>query len=711
MRSSIDAAELANAGVRPDDAERVAREANAILATHRAAGAGPAAADDAWRELRTSVLADPRLPFEVHLTLYRAVFADRDVRRDGPPPAWTPMQRELREANVARLMAERGLKDYHAFHGWCAENRDAFWQLVLDRTGIRFRRPPTRIRNSAGDEARPEWLPGAELNIAESCFGAKPDRTAIHYASEAGPGLQQLTYAQLEALTNRVANGIEQWGLAARARVALYLPMTPESVALYLGVVKSGRSVVGIADASAPPDLAKRIRISDARLVFTVDSYLRDGKTIPVYPKVGQAQGPPTVVLPSEHDASGARLRPGDRTWDEFLSPTTTFNAVARGPADETNILFSSGTTKDPKAIVWTHTTPIKCIADAWLHHDVHPDDVLAWPTSFGWMMGPWLTYASLALGASMAIYNGAPTSRAFGEFVARAGVTMLGVVPKLVHAWRTNRTMEGLDWSRVRRFSSTGETSNVEDMLWLMQRGGYKPIIEYCGGTEIGGGYLTGTLVQPASPATFTTPALGLDLFVLDEHGRPTDRGEVAIIPPSIGLSNDLLNYDHRREYYEGFFLGPGGRLLRRHGDQLERMGGGYFRHHGRMDDMINLNGVKTSVEELRAVVGAHPAVDDTKPIAVDLAGTGQHVLVVYAIPRDRTQLASAPLRRSLQADFQRLIKEGLNPLLAHVHDVVLVAELPQAGPGKTRTMKEFVRDYQSRLAAREDPRPPAAS
>ena len=81
----------------------------------------------------------------------------------------------------------------------------------------------------------------------------------------------------------------------------------------------------------------------------------------------------------------------------------------------------------------------------------------------------------------------------------------------------------------------------------------GYRPVIEYCGGTEIGGGYLTGTLMQPASPATFSTPALGSDLVLLDEAGRPTDNGEVFLVPPTLGYSLTLLNRDHHEVYFAG--------------------------------------------------------------------------------------------------------------------------------------------------------------
>src|SRR4029077_19776043 len=113
-----------------------------------------------------------------------------------------------------------------------------------------------------------------------------------------------------------------------------------------------------------------------------------------------------------------------------------------------------------------------------------------------------------------------------FGRFVQEAKATMLGVVPSLVKTWRNTGCMEGLDWSAIKVFSSTGECSNAEDMRWLMSLAGGKPVIEYCGGTEIGGGYIVGTVTQPCLPGAFSTPALGLDFVILDVHGNPANAG-----------------------------------------------------------------------------------------------------------------------------------------------------------------------------------------
>ena len=691
--------ELEGYGLDRADAKRLELRIRGAL-SHRPPASTANRQVETWTQVSRILVSEPsvRWNFDLHRDLYRWVYADRN-QEAGPGPAWVPAPADAARSNVGRLMRKRGFSAYSELHRWSVEHREEFWADLVQEFDVVFRRPPQRILARSTDLARPDWFPGAELNIAESCFQADPEKVAILAAWEGSPDQSRLTYRELRRLSARVASGFAALGVGRGERVALFMPMTPESVAIYLGTILAGRCVVGIADTSAPPEFAKRARIAGARAVFTIDAYVRDEKEHGIYEKVVAADGPRAIVLPSHGEQETRTIRAGDVAWEDFLGGGEEFTAVPCRPSDPTNILFSSGTTKDPKAIPWTHVTPIKSAADAFLHHDAQESDVLAWPTSFGWMMGPWLTYASLINGATMALFVGAPHRREFGEFVEHAGVTMLGVVPKLVRSWMTGRTMEGLDWSRIRLLTSTAEPSTPDEMLYLMFLAGYRPIIEYCGGTEIGGGYITGTVVQPCAPSTFTTPALGLDLLILDD-GTPAPRGEVFLIPPSIGLSNELLNYDHFAEYYEGLPQGPNGEVLRRHGDQLERLGGGYYRHHGRIDDMINLNGVKTSAEEIRSAIG-HEAVYDAKPTAVDVDGSGQHVLVIYAVPRDPTQVDSPDFRERLRQDFRRAIKEKLNPLLAHVHDVVLVPELPQAGPGKTRTTKELQRDYLSRIRA----------
>ena len=248
---------------------------------------------------------------------------------------------------------------------------------------------------------------------------------------------------------------------------------------------------------------------------------------------------------------------------------------------------------------------------------------------------------------------------------------------------------MEGLDWSAIKAFSSTGECSHAGDMRWLMGLAGGRPVIEYCGGTEIGGAYITGTVARPCVAGTFNTPALGLDFMILDENRRPAENGEIFLVPPSMGLSCSLLNKDHYKEYFAGAPRGPHGEVLRRHGDQMEALPGGYcgyWRAHGRADDTMNLGGIKVSSAEIERTLRFVPELVETAAVAVSPGG-GPDLLVVYAVSAP----GAAPHKDELHAAMQNSLKLNLNPLFK-IHDVVLVDALPRTASNKV--MHRLLRD-----------------
>jgi acetyl-CoA synthetase len=664
----VTADELTANGLGKPTAAEMAKQVNGLAASYPAT--------ECWRRISKEILT-PDHPFELHRFLYRSVYADWDAAQ-GPPPAWLPPEGSPEATNIGRLMAQRRLDSYEALHAWSVANRDEFWDCMIRTLGIRLNRPYDTVMDVSQGMESPQWLAGAVLNMADSCFNTRGESPAIVCQVEGG-ALASMSYDELNAMTNRVANGLKGRRYGAGDAVACYMPMTAESVAVYLGIVKAGCVAVSIADSFAPDEVNKRLAIANAKGIVTQDVMVRAGKRLPLYEKAVAADGPAAIVLPGEDGPVQADLRDGDTTWEDFLADDDRFDAMPRAPHDWTNILFSSGTTGDPKAIPWTQTTPIKCAVDGYLHHDIRAGDVVAWPTNLGWMMGPWLIYASLVNHATIALYYGAPTGREFVEFVEKAGVTMLGVVPSLVKAWRNGDGTAGADWSAIRAFSSTGECSNVDDMLFLMSRAGYKPVIEYCGGTEIGGGYITGTVVQPAAPATFSTPALGIDLVLLDEDGGETDNGEVFLVPPSIGLSTELMNRDHHDEYFDGTPPGPHGELLRRHGDQIERLGGGYYRAHGRTDDTMNLGGIKVSSAEIERTLNRVEGIHETAAIGVADKAGGPARLVVYAVLMPEADRDEDALKDALQ----REIKGHLNPLF-RLHDLVIVDALPRTASNK---------------------------
>jgi acetyl-CoA synthetase len=590
-------------------------------------------------------------------------------------PAWLPTPEQIARANVTALARELGLASYSELHRWSTENREQYWERSIARLGIQFRQAYAKIMDRTRP-MQPRWLVDAKLNIIDSCFQADENATAIVQAGE--EGAPAWTYKELHRQVARVANGLAAMGIMPGDAIGVVMPMTANSIAIYLGVIAAGAAVVSIADSFAAEEIAVRFRLAAVKRVFTQDVVHWGGRLLALYEKVAAANAPPTVVVNAISDRK-TQLRSGDVQFEKFLSANERLSSIARDPHDPINILFSSGTTGEPKAIPWDHTTPIKCAADAHFHQDVHPGDVTCWPTNLGWMMGPWLIFATLINRATMALYPDAPTTATFGKFVQDAGVTMLGLVPSLVRAWRQSGCMRGLDWSRIRAFSSTGECSNPDDMLYLMHLAGNRPVIEYCGGTEIGGAYVTGTVVQPCVPSTFTTPALGTDFVLLDENLKPANKGEVFLDGPSIGLSTRLLNRDNDATYYMDTPPGKGGMPLRRHGDELEALGDGYYRVVGRCDDTMNLGGIKVGCAEIERVLNQVPGVRETAAVAVAPPAGGPSRLVVFCVlaaPGQHTHDALKPL-------MQDAIRTQLNPLF-RVEEVRLIEALPRTASNK---------------------------
>lgn len=637
------------------------------------------APEQCWQRL-THKLNSHHYPFQIHSLLYKTIYPNWDKI---PAPAWFPNEELVRSTHIAKLMQETHCKSYSEFHHWSATHPKEFWQKMVSILNIKFDVPYSSFVDLDTGVETPKWFPGARLNITNSCFQANPNDIAILSQKEHGQ-IQKITYRELDLLSNQIANSISQH-LKKGDRVAIIMPMTHYAVAIYLGVLKAGCTVVAIPDSFASHEIAVRLKIADVKAVFCQDEVIRDDKHLPLYEKITTANAPATIVLPAGKSLD-IPLREYDYDWNKFLDKNTKFLAVSCAPEDYINILFSSGTTGEPKAIPWNQTAPIKCASDAYLHHNLQTGDVFCWPTNLGWMMGPWLIFACLLNRATIALYEGTPTGKNFGMFVQDAKVSVLGVVPTLVKTWRASGCMEGMDWSAIKLFTSTAERSNIEDMLYLMSLAKYHPVIEYCGGTEVAGAYITGTLVQPAAPAACTTPALGLDFVLLDENGNLTQNGEVALIPPSIGFSTELLNKNHHQVYYADMPTSPDGKILRRHGDQAEQFANGFYRLLGRVDDTMKLGGIKVSSAEIEATLNALPDIYETAAIASNPPDGGPSQLVIFVVQKSKIKNLS-----ELEKKMQLAIKQHLNPLFK-IHEVVIVDSLPRTASNKV--MRRVLRD-----------------
>ncbi|KAG7556168.1 AMP-dependent synthetase/ligase [Arabidopsis suecica] len=696
--NSITRSDLEALGISGDVSEKLLKDLNEII---HSSSTPP----ETWIQISRRIL-HPNLPFSFHQMMYYGCYKDF-----GPdPPAWLPDPKVASLTNVGKLLERRGkeflgenyknsISSFSSFQEFSVSNPEVYWRTVLEELNIVFSVPPKCIleKDTSGDNPGGTWLPGAYLNPARNClnngFKRRLDDIVIRWRDEGSDDLpvNTMTLLELRSQVWLAAHALSALDLEEESAIAVDMPMNVESVIIYLAIVLAGYVVVSIADSFSPREISTRLKISKAKAIFTQDVIIRGDKSIPLYRRVIDAEAPLAIVVPARGSSCRMKLREKDLSWNNFLGKARNLRgveyvAVEKPAGAYTNILFSSGTTGEPKAIPWTNISPLKSAADAWCHLDVHRGDVVAWPTNLGWMMGPWLVYASLINGACMALYNGSPLGPTFAKFVQDAEVTVLGVIPSIVRTWQNSNSTSGYDWSRIRCFGSTGEASNIDEYLWLMGRAHYKPVIEYCGGTEIGGSFISGSLLQPQSLAAFSTAVMGCKLFILGEDGNPIPPyaagvGELALCPHMFGASSTLLNGNHFKVYFQGMPTFQG-QILRRHGDLFERTSKGYYRAHGRADDTMNLGGIKVgSIEIERVCNSVDDSVLETAAIGVPPPSGGPEQLVIAVVFKS-PEISNHDLNL-LKKSFNSEIQKKLNPLFK-VSSVVTLPSLPRTATNK---------------------------
>ncbi|CAL5374388.1 unnamed protein product [Camellia sinensis] len=684
----ITSSDIEALGLPSEVAERFYQNLNEIIRNYGCA------TSETWQRVSKHLL-DPDLPFSLHQMMYYGCYKDF-----GPdPPAWIPDPERAASTNVGQLLERRGkefldsrykdpISSFSEFQIFSVSNPEVYWKTVLDEISVSFSVPPQCILRENQSHPGGQWLPGAHLNPAKNCLSLNGKKTLddimVIWRDEGDDKMpvNKMTLKELRTEVWLVAHALETLGLDKGSAIAIDMPMDVNSVVIYLAIVLAGYAVVSIADSFAPTEIATRLKISKAKAIFTQITLVQ----VRFCSRVIDAQSPIAIVIPSRGSSFGINLRDGDISWNEFLAKVEHFREVEFVAVEQpveafTNILFSSGTTGEPKAIPWTLATPFKAAADGWCHMDIRKGDIVAWPTNLGWMMGPWLVYASLLNGASMALYNGSPLGSGFAKFVQDAKVTMLGVIPSIVRAWKTTNCTASYDWSAIRCFGSTGEASNVDEYLWLMGRAGYKPIIEYCGGTEIGGGFVTGSLLQPQSLAAFSTPAMGCSLFIIGSDGIINGIGELALGPLMFGASNTLLNADHYNVYFKGMPVWNG-KILRRHGDVFDLTSRGYYHAHGRADDTMNLGGIKVSSVEIERICNAvDNNILEAAAVGVPPQGGGPERLVIAVVFKDSSE--SATDLNKLRTAFNSALQNKLNPFFKVSH-IVPITSLPRTATNK---------------------------
>jgi acetyl-CoA synthetase len=598
--------------------------------------------------------------------------------------AWEPTPERIEEANVTRLMRAAGVETIDELRRKSVEDIDWYWDAAVKDLGIPFDEPYTAVRDSSRGIEWTTWFVGGRLNVATACVDRwrDSDTLAVVHEDEQG-NVATLTYAELGDAVDRAAAGLRAAGIAKGDAVAVFLPMIPEAVVALYAIAKVGALCVPLFSGYAPAAIAARLQDARAKLVFTADSTWRRGARTPMKPALDEALADcpsvRTVVVVERGDAPRGPLDVG---WDAFAPPVDGPVAAEPTEAEDPLLLgYTSGTTGKPKGAVHTHAGfLVKVASEVAYEFDVRAGDVFFWVTDMGWVMGPLSTFGTHALGATLLLFEGAPDTPGPGrlwELVERHRVTMLGVSPTLIRALKPHgdELPAAHDLSSLRVFGSTGEPWNDAPYEWLSEVVGRRrvPIINFSGGTEVGGAFLAPFPVEPIKPCSLGGPSLGMDVDVFGPDGEPVRGalGELVCRQPWPAMTRGVWGDPER--YVESYWsMFPG---TWRHGDWAMVDEDGRWFLYGRSDEAINVAGKRVGPAEVESVLVAHPAVAEAAVIGVPDEQKGEAIWCFWTPANGTAEDVSDELR----AEVGRRLGKPFTPAR-----VIRVAALP-----KTRTAK----------------------
>jgi acetoacetyl-CoA synthetase len=576
---------------------------------------------------------------------------------------------------MAMLMRERGFDSYAELWRWSVDDLPGFWGEIWRRFGVGGE--PSEVL-AGGPMPDHHWFPGVELNYAGHLLAGRPDgEVAIRHASEVRP-LTAVTWGELREAVRRCAAGLRRLGVDRGDRVAAYLPNLYETVVGFLATASLG----GIWSAAAPEFGARsvldRFGQIEPKVLLAVDGYRYGGRDFDRTETVVQLR----EALPSvRHLVSvphlGVAPPQGAIAWDELLSEDPGELTVEPVPFEHPLwILYSSGTTGLPKAIVHGHGGMLlEQLKYGAMHLDLRPEDRYLWFTTTGWMMWNFLVGVLLG-GASIVLFDGSPGGETLWDLAEAAGVTCFGTSPAFIAACEREGVKPrggGRALAGLRAVGSTGSPLPPEGFRWVWDELGEDVwLYSISGGTDICTAFIGGAPVLPVYEGELQASALGAKVEAWDEAGHAVvgSVGELVVTEPMpsmpVGLWGDADGSRYRETYFGHF---PG---VWRHGDWIEITERGTAIVTGRSDSTINRGGVRMGTSEFYRTVLALPEIDDALVVDPD----GRILLFVVLAP-------GAELDDALRRRIVARIRTDCSP--RHTPDeITAIAKVPRTLSGK---------------------------
>jgi acetoacetyl-CoA synthetase len=602
---------------------------------------------------------------------------------------WNPPER-LEETTLIghylrwlREQQGRSFADYHELHHWSVSDLEGFWQSIWDFFGVRASTPYESVLSSR-EMPGAKWFTGARLNYAEHMVGAEEDRDAIAVVARSQTrGPIDLTFGELREQVAAARTGLQELGVGAGDRVVGYLPNVPETLVTFLACASLGALWAGCPPEFGPRSVIDRFAILEPKVLLAVAGYRYGEKPIDRRREVAEVR----AAIPSlEHVVHVAYpggeddALPDSLPWERLLARSGPL-AFEQVPFDHPLwVLFSSGTTGLPKAIVHPHGgMVVEHFKNHGLSWDMNPGDRLMWFTTTAWMM--WNALASsLLLRASMVMLDGNPLYpdlEAQWRLAEELRPTLMGASPALLMSCRkAGVDLRRYDLSSLRQLAVAGSPLPPEGFDWVYEQLGPDIMLDCgSGGTDLCTGIVQGYPMLPVYRGEMSGPCLGVDVAAYDPQGRPVvgELGELVIREPMPSMPvcfwNDPDGSRLRSAYFEDF---PG---VWRHGDWILFTERGSCVITGRSDATLNRGGVRLGTGEFYPVIEELEEVTDSLVVHLEDRDGGPGELILFVVLADGVTLDDA-----LRARIAGALRGALSP--RHVPDTV------EAVPAIPRTL-----------------------
>jgi len=608
---------------------------------------------------------------------------------------WTPSHPEKTNLNIFQTFVEerigRSFGEYAEFWNWSVENIEYFWELLAEYFGVRFHcRADTVLSDHRMPGAR--WFPGARLNYAEHVFGhvkGHAERAAIIYQDETGRETI-LSWSELAEQTRRAFLVLKDLGVREGDRVAAYLPNSVETVIAFLACASLGATWTCSSPDFGATTVVDRFSQVEPKVLIAKLQYSYGGKDYDRGSVVSEiVTAIPSVeavlLLPSQVEADLGAI-PVHGWYEALEAKATVTDALefASLPFDHPLwVLYSSGTTGKPKAIVHGHGgILLEHFKSHSLHLDLGPGDRFFWFTTTGWVMWNVLV-GGLLTGSTIVLYDGNPSypdSRTLWSLAERQKITYFGAGAAFLTACMNEGQTPGddFDLTSVRTIGSTGSPLSVDAFSWCYEAVKRDVLVaSSSGGTDIGGGFIGAIPTRPVRAGQLQGRMLAAAVYSFDEGGNAiVDKvGEMVITKPMPSMPlyfwNDPGDVRYRESYFEYF---PG---VWRHGDFLEITHEDHCVIHGRSDSTLNRFGIRIGTAEIYRLVENLPEIADSLIVNLEYQD-GSYFMPLFVQLRPGASLDDA-----LKGRIRDVIRKNASP--RHTPDEILVvSQIPYTMTGK---------------------------